>query len=536
MLKMEGAMKMKKLFVLSTVVAFSLCAAAEKPRFDPRDMFGIELDSLLPFDQESHSGDTNYVSASVKGRDDRVWLRNFRGFSPREVRVDKLGGVERITATRGEDIAQTNLPTLFRAMGRYFGGFSGIAPAAESATNRVWRGATSDGVAYAIEAYQKFTSPNGMATVWMDLRSDVSHGNAQQREARLRKQLDARKMAAEKMMREKSYQGVWGYSDRQLFLMLCFMKGGLGIVQYQYGTYPFYWTADERGNVEGVLAVGEGLLSKMKARFDPARNEFDVRIDYPDDKDFLAQLAEMHGEDVADEDDGSSKADGEGAGRVMVKCTVPALTCKNREHKIREFIEMSFHKDNIEMPLTKTVDKRLSAAAFDPPAKPSSTISVSSFKRLPDFAKMSGDASWMLRGGGACRMRGKPCANGGATLLVTIGELSRSDDNAPSYAWLELAVPEMKDASEFESRVPHGLSDEQTRKIAEAAEAAGFVVEGKSLELNMFWHYRREDILSITVSADKLGQIRPFIASAFEGTIKFPARLETYDAGEGIEK
>jgi len=520
---------MRNTLVLAVVAALSVGAMAEKPRFDPSDMFGIELDSFLPFDQDSHANDTNYVSAFVSGKNDRVWLRRFHGFYPYEVHVGADGGVDSVVAIRDGDIAQTNLPALFKAMDRCFAGFANIAPSGGSATNRVWKGVSADGTTYAINAYKRYGWPNGMVTVWMTLQSDYERDGAKRREARLKQQRDAKIAAAVKMMEDKSYQGVWGCSDQQFFLLVCFMKGGLGMIQYQYWNCPFYWKADKQGNVEGVAAVEGGHISKMKAKFDPVGNEFDVRLEFPEDDDFLEDLAKREGDVNGDDPDEVAKAVENIRSRGMVDCKVPIITGKDKEYKILEFIELMFGTKNVPVPLTQTVAKKITAEPLVPTNKPVRAATLRSFKDMPDFAKPLGKSVWLLNGDGVGRLRFSQGANGGVDLYVTIGEAFKSDANAPSYAWLDFAKPKTRMACEFRSRIPRGLSDAQVENIMKSAEVLGCTVEEEVLELNKFWHYRREDILHIRFPADKVGKMSAYMATALGGFLKFPLKLEVYE-------
>ena len=86
----------------------------------------------------------------------------------------------------------------------------------------------------------------------------------------------------------------------------------------------------------------------------------------------------------------------------------------------------------------------------------------------------------------------------------------------------------MKPAQEFESRASGGIPDEKCEAIMTSAEEFGGKVEEQVLELNMFWHYRREDQLHIRFPSDKAGSIAAFIKKAFDGVLEFPVEMVVY--------
>ena len=51
---------------------------------------------------------------------------------------------------------------------------------------------------------------------------------------------------------------------------------GKDLAEYQEVPCPFYWAADERGNVDATLAIGEGVTAKLRAKFIPETNELPV--------------------------------------------------------------------------------------------------------------------------------------------------------------------------------------------------------------------------------------------------------------------
>lgn len=512
-------------YVMGIATAMALVAnAAEKQKFDPESMFGIALDSHLPFDQESHANDTNYVRASVEriAKDVRVWGRRFRGFAPSFVCLGPDRGIESITAIRGNDLETRKLPALFKAIDGYFAGFSGISPAEgrSSETNRMWEGVSSDGIGYSVNVYSCFVNPVGEAQIRMTLRSESDRCGAELRKAKLEKEEKSRIAAAYRMMQDKAYQGYWSYWRRDLALALFFLKGGLGFAEYQEAPCLFYWTADERGNVEGTLAIGEGLTAKMQAKFIPETNEFKVRLAYPQDKDFLAEMAA----DARDE--GEARRDPRKD--AMAECTLEPVTFKDVEPRACEYLKRRLVDDGIRPPLARTVPEKLSAQSFESFMGPSSTKTLSSWSELPDFAKLPKRGCWVLNGSSVCRLMVGVEENDEPLVAVTIGERVSSDGNAPSYFWLKSVRPCMKSAQEFESRVNGGIPDEKCEAIVKAAEEFGGSVEERVLELDMFWHYRREDQLHIRLPRGKISDAEAFVRKALADVLKFPVEMKEY--------
>ena len=519
---MRAVSKMKTVLLALAVVALQ-SMAGEKQKFDPDAMFGIELDSLLPADQQSRRGDTNYVQCIIRWKSGTLWLKAFRGFSPFRVSTGVKGEVVEVEAIRDQDIDRTRLPKLLNAMDKYFAGFDGISPSGDSDTNRTWAGISQDGRAYEINVYENHRNPNGTVAVWMSLHSDLSHGNAELRAARIDRQLKSRDAAAYRMMQENAYEGVWGRADRRLQLLLCFIKGGLGLAEYQERYCPFYWTSDGHGNVEAVVALGGGLLSKMTAKFVPDSNAFKVRLEYPDDKEILERLADSRGEG---EDGGVASGQRKAA---MAETRVEHIAGKNIEGKMREFIERSFDTGEVLGPLTNTVPRKISAAQFDFGLKLTKTVSLGSLADLPALPAAGKRGYMVLKGQGGTKLMVATDENGKTFVCVTIGEMSKNDVNAPSYAWLELARPRMRSAAAFESRIPNGLPEETCEKIAKTAAEFGEDVEEQVMELDMFWHYRREDMLQFRFSREKSDSALAFIKKAFDGVLEFPAEVEMFE-------
>ena len=189
-------------------------------KFDPESMFGIALDSHLPFDQESHANDTNYVRASVEriAKDVRVWGRCFRGFAPRFVYLGADRGIESVTAIRGDDLETRRLPALFKAIDGYFAGFSGISPAEgrSSETNRTWEGVSPDGIGYSVNVFTSIRNSDGTAQIRLTLHSESDRCGAELRKAKLEKEDKSRIAAAYRMMQDKAYQGYWRGCDGQV--------------------------------------------------------------------------------------------------------------------------------------------------------------------------------------------------------------------------------------------------------------------------------------------------------------------------------
>ena len=515
-----------KAYIMGIAAAAALFAnAAEKQKFDPESVFGIAIDSHLPFDQEPHVNDTNYVCASVEriAKDVRVWGRRFRGFAPRFVSLGPDHGIESITAIRSADLETRKLPALFKAIDGYFADFSGISPAEgrSSETNRTWEGVSPDGIGYSVNVFTSIRNPDGTAQIRMTLRSESDRCGAEIRKARLEKESKARIAAAYRMMRDKAYLGCWSYWRRNLGLTLFFLKGGLGFAEYQEAPCLFYWTSDERGNVEGTLAIGEGLNAKMQAKFIPETNEFKVRLAYPQDKDFLAEM------DADARDEGEARRDPRKD--AMAECTLKPVTFKDVEPRACEYLKRRLGDDGIRPPLARTVPEKLSAKPFESFMGPSSTKTLSSWAELPDFAKLPKRGCWVLNGSGVCRLM-TGVEEGGETLVaVTIGERVSSDENAPSYFWLKSVRPCMKSAQEFESRVHGGIPDEKCEVIVKCAEEFGGSAEERVLELDMFWHYRREDQLHVRFPAGKTGDADAFVRKALADVLKFPVKMEVYD-------
>ena len=509
-------------FAAFVLVAFPLQAmAAGKPKFDPAEMFGIALDSHLPFDQESHANDTNFVHAFTADETERVWLKRFRGFIPRTVAVAADGGVESVAAFRNEDIDYRKLPALFKAMDGYFSLFDGIAPDGEgSATNRTWRGTSPEGIGFSINVYECFRTPIGKTSVHMELRSDSARCGAELRAARLEKESKARIAAAYRMMKSKEYEGAWTYSGSGKYFVICFVRGGLGLIEYQRSNYMFYWKADEFGNVSATVAFDGGTVAGMHAKFLPEENAFDVSCEMPVYEDGMEKRAKK-GDEA-----------GEGAlnpkREMLIECRARPFTLKSREKRICEYLNMRLGGNSISPPIARTIPGKVTAAPFEAPLSPSKTETLASFGDLPDFRKMPKRGCWMFKGKGACKLR-TGFADGGEVLLaVTIGEEARSDENAPSFFWLKSVMPQMVDADTLFSRVPNGVPEEKAERIVELAEQAGFKVEEQSLVLDMFWHYRREDQLHIRFPKEKAGEVGAFIKKAFDGVLEFPVKMEAY--------
>ena len=513
-------------YVMGIATAMALVAnAAEKQKFDPESMFGITLDSHLPFDQESHANDTNYVRASVEriAKDVRVWGRCFRGFAPRFVYLGADRGIESVTAIRGDDLETRRLPALFKAIDGYFAGFSGISPAEgrSSETNRTWEGVSPDGIGYSVNVFTSIRNSDGTAQIRLTLHSESDRCGAELRKAKLEKEDKSRIAAAYRMMQDKAYQGYWRYWRRNLALSLCFLKGGFGFAEYQEVPCPFYWTSDERGNVEATLALGEGVTAKLRAKFIPETNEFSARLSYPEDKEFLAEMASLR---EGGEARRNPRKD------AMAECMLKPVSLKDMEPKVCKMLKMMLEDDRISPPLTRTVPEKLSAPPFESFARASAakTKILPSWSELPDFAKLPKRGCWVFNGRGVCKLRAGFEEDGGLLVAVTIGEKARSDANAPSYSWLKSVMPRMKPAQEFESRASGGIPDEKCEAIMTSAEEFGGKVEEQVLELNMFWHYRREDQLHIRFPSDKAGSIAAFIKKAFDGVLEFPVEMVVY--------
>ena len=508
--------------VFAAAAVIGCRAMAEKPKFDPCSLFGIALDSHLPFDQESHSGDKNYVLASVEGmlEDMRVWGRRFRGFTPYFVAVGNDDGVESVTAIRGEDLARKKLPALFKAFDGYLAGFSGVAPSEgrSSETNRTWEGVSPDGIGYSINVYESIRNRNDTSQIRLTLCSESARVGAERRAAKLEKEDKSRVAAAYRMMQDKAYQGYWSCWRSDLALALCFVKGGIGYAEFKGGNYMFYWTADERGNVEGMLALGEGLNAKMNAKFIPETNEFAVRLSYPQDKEMMDEI-----ESAATERGHDPRKD------ALAECMLEPVTLKDKEARVCDYLKRKLHDYSIRPPLARTVPEKLSAQTFESRMAPTATKELASWRDLPDFANLPKRGSWVVHGGGLCRLRIDVDEGGGTLVVVTIGERVSCDTNAPSYFWLKSAMPQLADAAMLGARVLNGLPDEQCERIAEIAEKMGANVEEKSLVLDMFWHYRREDQLHISFHGEAKGKAGEFVKSAIGGTLKFPAKLEIYE-------
>ena len=511
-------------YVMGIATAMALVAnAAEKQKFDPESMFGIALDSHLPFDQESHANDTNYVRASVEriAKDVRVWGRCFRGFAPRFVYLGADRGIESVTAIRGDDLETRRLPALFKAIDGYFARFSGISPAEgrSSETNRTWEGVSPDGIGYSVNVFTSIRNSDGTAQIRLTLHSESDRCGAELRKAKLEKEDKSRIAAAYRMMQDKAYQGYWRYWRRNLALSLCFLKGGFGFAEYQEVPCPFYWTSDERGNVEATLALGEGVTAKLRAKFIPETNEFSARLSYPEDKEFLAEMASLR-------EGGEARRDPQKD--AMAECMLKAVTLKDMETKVCEMMKALLEEDGISPPLTRTVPEKLSAQPFESFVKPSATKALSSWAELPDFAKLPKRSCWVFNGSGVCKLRVGVEEGGELLVVVTIGEKVRSDTNAPSYFWLKSVRPRMKSAQEFASRARGGISDEKCESIMKTAEEFGGSVEEQVVELDMFWHYRREDQLHIRFPNEKLGSVASFLKKAFNGVLEFPVEMEVY--------
>ena len=510
---------MKKTCIFAIAAVAACCAYAGKPRFDPKDMFGIALDSLLPLNMESHANDDEWVNAYVGDEDGRVWLRRSHGFTPYRVAVGKDGGVDSVTAFRKEDLDASKIPALFKAMEKHFAGFDGISlDAGCSETNRTWSGTSPDGIAFSINAYNR-KSAAAKTDVWMVLRSESARKGAAQRAARLEGEKKARIEAARKMMHDKAYIGYWCYWDRSMHLSLRFMKGGIGVAEYREEPCPFYWTADENGNVEAMVALGEGLNAKLTAKFVPEKNEFKARLAYPADKDVYAEMDKRSAESGGWHPDPRKDA--------MAECTLEFVTGADQEKLMCDYLKRRLREDGIRPPLAKTVSEKITVRPFEFPLTPSKTIPLSSWRDVPDFSNIPGRQCWAISGGGF-RMRAGVDEGGGLLLAVTIGEAVRNDENAPSYVWLNFAKPDFINADLLMYRVPNGLPDDLCEKIVEEAEKAGWKVEEKSLVLDMVWHYRREDQLHIHFPEGNEGEAGPFVKKALDGVLKFPAKLEVY--------
>ena len=504
------------------LVAGSVHAVAkEKPKFDPAEMFGISLDSHLPFDQESHANDTNYVHAFTADEKDRVWLKRFRGFTPRTVSVAEDGGVQSVTAFRREDIDNRKLLALFKAMDGYFAGFDGIIPDGEcSATNRTWAGTSPDGIGFSINVHECFREPNGKTSVKMELRSDSARCGAEFRALRLEKESKARIAAAYRMMRSKEYEGAWTCSKDRKYFALCFVKGGLGLVEHQMSNYMFYWNADDCGNIDATVAFGEGATARLCARFLPEENAFDVRCDWPECKDSIKKQ-DGHGDEAGVVASTPKK-------EALFEGRARPFTGKSREKRICEYLNMYLGTSDIVPPLARTIPEKVTAAPFGADIRPSKTKKLSSFSDLPDINELPKRGAWVFNGSGVCKLRIGFDGGNDVLLAATIGEAARSDANAPSFWWLKRIMPQMVDAATLYSRVPNGVPEGKAERIAELAEQEGLKVEEMSLVLDMFWHYRREDQLHIRFPKDKSGSVAAFIKQAFDGVLEFPVEMEVY--------
>lgn len=513
-----------KACVMGLAAAAALFAnAAEKPKFDPASMFEIALDSHLPFDQESHANDTNYMCASVErtAEDVRVWGRCFRGFAPYFVSLGRDRGVESVTAIRDNYLDTRKLPALFKAIDGYFAGFSGISPTEgrSSSTNRTWEGVSPDGIGYSVNVFTSIRNPDGTAQIRLTLLSESDRCGAELRKAKLEKEKKARVAAAYRMMQDKAYQGYWSYWRRNLALSLCFLKGGLGFAEYQEVPCPFYWAADEHGNVDATLAIGEGVTAKLRAKFIPETNEFRARLSYPEDKEFLAEMASLR-------EDGEVRRDPRKD--AMAECTLKPVTLKDMESKACKMLKRMLEDDGITPPLTRTVPEKLSAQPFESFMEASATKTLSSWLELPDFVNLPKRGFWVFNGRGVCKLSAGFEEGGELLVAVTIGEKAHSDTNAPSYFWLKSVRPRMKSAQEFASRAGGGVSDEKCEAIMKAAEGFGCSVEEQVIELDMFWHYRREDQLHIRFPKEKAGSAAAFIKQAFDGVLEFPVQMEVF--------
>ena len=376
-----------------------------------------------------------------------------------------------------------------------------------------------DGIAFSVNVFTSIRNPDGTAQIRLTLRSESDRCGAELRKAKLEKEEKARIAVAYRMMQDKAYQGYWSYWRRDLALSLCFLKGGLGFAEYQELPCPFYWTADERGNVDATLALGEGVTAKLQAKFIPELNEFRARLSYPEDKEFLAEMTSL-GEGGEARRDPRKDA--------MAECRLKPVTLKDMEPKACEMLKRMFENDGISPPLTRTVPEKLSAQPFESFAKPSATKTLSSWSELPDFEKLPKRGWWVLNGGGVCKLRIGVDEGGELLVAVTIGESLRSDTNAPSFFWLKSVMPRMKSAQEFASRASGGISDEKCEAIVKAAEESGGSVEERVLELNMFWHYRREDQLHVRFPKEKAGSIAAFVKKALDGVLEFPVEMKVY--------
>ena len=516
----RGEMKIIGLAVAALAAAV-FANAAEKPKFDPADMFGIALDSYLPFDQVLHSNDTNYVHAFTADEKSRVWLKRFREFTPHTVAVAKDGGVESVTAFRRGDIDYRKLPAMFKAMDSYFAGFDGIAPDGEgSVTNRTWTGISPEGIGFSINVHERFREPNGKTSVHMELRSNSARCGAELRAAKLEKESKARIAAAYRMMKSKEYEGAWTYSKYGEYFAICFVRGGLGLVEYQMANYMFYWSADDLGNIEATVAFGEGATASMSAKFLPEENAFDFRCEKPEYKDATKRQS-GHG-DVAEGAVATLKKE------ALIEGRARPFTATSREKRICEYLNDCLGVSDIVLPLARTIREKLTAAPFEANLQPSSTMKLGSFADLPDFKKLPKHAAWVLGGSGVCKLRVRFDGDDEILLAATIGEVARSDANAPSFYWLKSVIPQMVGAKMLYSRVPNGVPDEKARRIVELAEQAGFKVEEMSLILDMFWHYRREDQLHIRFPQEKAGSAAAFIKQAFDGVLEFPVEMTVY--------
>ena len=509
------------------LAAFALVAASvhavakEKPKFDPAEMFGIALDSYLPFDQVLHANDTNYVHAFTADEKSRVWLKRFRGFTPRTVAVAKDGGVQSVTAFRRGDIDYRKLPALFKAMDNYFAGFDGIAPdGAGSATNRTWTGTSPEGIGFSINVYECFREPSGKTSVNIELRSDSARCGAELRAAKLEKESKARIAAAYRMMKSKEYEGAWTYSKDGKYFAICFVKGGLGVVEYQMANYMFYWSADDLGNIEATVAFGEGTTAGMSAKFLPEENAFDFRCEKPEWTD--ATKKQSGRGDVAEGAVTTLKKE------ALIEGRARPFTGTNREKRVCEYLNGYLGINDIVPPLGRTIQEKLTAAPFGADIRPVKTKKLGSLAEIPDFKELPKCGAWVLNGSGVCKLRIGFDGDDEILLAVTIGEEARSDANAPSFWWLKRIMPQMVEAHTLNSRVPNGVPDEKAHRIVELAEQAGFKVEEMSLILDMLWHYRREDQLHIHFPKAKVESIASFIKNAFDGVLEFPVQMDVF--------
>ena len=291
---------MNKTMVLAAAVAAmagSLLGAQAK-RASSGDIFGISVDAPLP--DYVRPADTNGVATIDCGGGHSCVGRMFCGLTPCRVemgRPDEKGrSMVRMVVSRDFAVTGTRAEWLFKSASEGLDSFANLkrygSAVGTQGKGAEWYGVGADGVPFAV-----VLSTSGIDEKRTEIRCEVmdfamyaedrrraglpklAEKDRERRLARIGRIGSAR---CEKMMREKSYSGMWACKakcyDRIAF---CFDKCGIGrfdmvfdgfMVQNPVSAGWFYWTADDKG---GITVHGVPVKAKaftMKLRYDFRRN------------------------------------------------------------------------------------------------------------------------------------------------------------------------------------------------------------------------------------------------------------------------